>query len=128
MEIDFTDLIAAANRVGFPNDWIIKQMVVLRIPSDDPQVQAQIPTSLDAFDSEVFHPTNEVVNPHFGVTIELSRHGPLQIGVEEYVLGPLPIDSIQFVPVLVDDSEIENKGVPSNSSLWILLKAYYESL
>jgi hypothetical protein len=130
LEFDPNDIMTGANKIGLVNNWIVEQMVILRVPVNELKKRHHVfvPTVLDAFDVEVFHPTEDFANPTSGVTIHLHCTDPLTCGVDEYVIEPIPVEPIEFIPLLLDTNDIENKGVRSDTLLWLLLLTYYNNL
>lgn len=98
------DVIRASYRLGRPTQWIVKNTIVLRTPCEYVHAEqaARVPSVVEAFDSVIFDATREADEPASGVTINLENAPALREGVDEYVLGPVPVDRIEALPVLVD--------------------------
>lgn len=128
-EFGAKDIVKGANNVGLPSNWIIRQMVILRLDISKLSRgnRVFVPTVLDAFNSEIFHPTKDIESPPSGSAIHLNS-GFLSQGADEFVLGPLPVELVDLWPVVLEETEIELQGVRSDSSLWKLLHSYYSNL
>ncbi|HJQ69828.1 MAG TPA: hypothetical protein VKA70_12685 [Blastocatellia bacterium] len=119
----------SAYKLGIPNDRIPLYAVILRCPADflKDNKLARVPTVLDAFDSEIFHPSRDEDKPRCGTTIGLKPSGPLGEGVDEYVVGPIPVDEVEIWPVLIDKNEIRIPNICRGESLCRLLDSYYNA-
>lgn len=98
------DVIRASYRLGRPTQWIVENTIALRTPCEYvfAEQAARVPSVVEAFDSAIFYATREADEPPSGVTITLENAPALGEGVAEYVLGPIPVDRIEALPVLVD--------------------------
>src|ERR1044071_5584899 len=102
-EMTPANLVDSAHRLGIPNEGIPTHALILRFPIGDLDLdRLRVPSVVDAFDSPIFHPTLDDEHPPAGRTIDL-RNGKPGLGCEEYVLGPVPVEKISFLPVLVDE-------------------------
>ncbi|HUQ32270.1 MAG TPA: hypothetical protein VM095_09120 [Pyrinomonadaceae bacterium] len=94
-------LLADAHDLGLPNDWLDEYSVILKCETASFQgaSPARIPTTLDGFDSQIFHPRREIAVPPSGVTIKLSLTIPLNKGYDEFAFGPIDTAAIHLYPV-----------------------------
>lgn len=126
---DPVKLLVVAHNLGLPNDWLDEYSVVLKCEARllQDNALAHIPTTLDGFDSHIFHPRREVVHPPSGVTIMLSLTAPLNRGYDEFAVGPIDTTAIQLYPV-----RIPQKIFPyikwDDPQLLNYLRSYYKNL
>ena len=93
------------------------------------QQLARVPTVLDAFANDIFHPTTDADSPKHGVTISLERLKDLEEGAHEFVLGPIDVGQIRLCPVYVTDEM--KSACPlwlEDEARWQLLEVYYGRL
>ncbi len=125
-------IVCAAHSLGLPNKWIPKYALVMRCPSAYARSLslAHVPTAVDGFISEIFSPSDlrSVPAPTFGRTINLDRPAGLRTGAQEFALNPVPVDRIDFIPVLIDRTARSHHVVARNARLWQLLEIYYSKL
>jgi hypothetical protein len=127
------DLLRGAHQIGLPSTWVAEEALLLRCPTTffSREYLLHVPTVLDAFESEVFHPTESSKNPMCGHTICLNQTSPLALAdeVNEYVAEPVDVEYIEFIPVLVTSAMREQPHVVRlNSDLRRLLEDYYRTL
>lgn len=119
-----TDIICAGHLIGLPNDWMAKYSVILRCRINSLTTFA-VPSVIDAFDGEIFHPTLDKRMPNEGVTINLEDLNHLGPGAREFVLGEISVGEVMFQPVLVDLTLRRKHTVRLNSILRTRLEEYY---
>lgn len=124
------DVLSGAHTIGMPNDWIPVYAVVLRCPVSYLGPFTHVPTVLDGFSSEIFHPTIDNDNPPVGLTISLEHSHILREGSSEFVLGSLEVEPIEMRPVLIDSNMMAAHAhyVGLGPDLWRLLEVYYNRL
>lgn len=124
-------IVCGAHRLGLPNVWIPKYALVMRCRADyvNGKQIAHIPTTLDAFISEIFSPVDcrTPLTPKYGETIDLDS-GPLIAGAQEFGLSPIAVSEIEFYPVLIDRPSRLVHVVRRDARLWQLLEIYYNKL
>jgi hypothetical protein len=121
-----TNIICGAHLTGLPNDWVAKYSLVLRYPTDKLLTHSfLVPSVLDAFDGEIFHPTVNNDSPTAGWTINLDANGALTIGAREFVLLDVDVKNITFQPVLIDSGIRRMHTVALDSLLRERLETYY---
>lgn len=129
LDVLSTNIICGAHSMGLPNDWVSKYSLILRCPTAViPERSFRVPTVLDAFDSEIFHPTTDANSPSSGIAISLDGAGPLSTGAHEFVLLDVDVQHIKFQPILIDRRIRSRHSIDLNSSFRPRLKDYYESL
>jgi hypothetical protein len=127
---DPEQIVQRLSQCGIPNSWITQYSVVMRcqpakLKSGD---FLRVPTVIDAFDLEIFHPTADSRKPGAGVAIHLQRSGTLQEGAKEFILQPLVVEEIEVCPVEITDRVKTAIGVPLDTVLRGSLLDYYTSL
>jgi hypothetical protein len=125
-EIPEQDIVCSVQKLGLL--WVGPHSVVLRCPIKYVKERqlARVPTALDAFDSEVFHPTKEQDEPKSGVTISLEHSEALEEGADEFVLGPIDVKQVNMIPVLLNEDTVAACKAWSDENLWELLEFYYK--
>jgi hypothetical protein len=125
-----TNIICGAHSIGLPNDWLPKYAVVIRCPlgSISGINSLLVPTVLDAFDGEIFHPTISDSHPGAGLTISLEGPSTLNAGTDEFVLLDVDVESMEAIPVLIDRRMRALHSVQLDSGLRTLLEMYYKNL
>lgn len=125
----FQDVIDGAHTVGMTNDWVPVQSVVLRCPVDyvNKNQLAFVPSVIDAFMHLIFHPTKDAISPPYGITIDLSLYPvTLSPGIDEVVLGELPVDQIEVLPIDVgEDYRRDKHNVRSDCPTFSELLEYH---
>ncbi len=122
-------LLSKVSQCGIPSNWISKWSLVLRCRLQlDRGNSARVPTALDGFDSEIFHPTIDEHTPAAGVAIHLDTLGRVRSGTNEFVLQPIPVDHVEVWPVLIGDEAKKTAGIPLNFVLRKSLVNYYTGL
>jgi hypothetical protein len=130
LELDPNDIVCRAHKLGLPNKWIPVYAVILRCPAIHIELDNlhHIPTVVDGFPSEIFRPMDfRMSSLTSGQTIDLETNGQLADGVEEFALSPVPVNPIEFKPVLINRHARHHKVV-RNARLWQLLEMFYNSL
>jgi hypothetical protein len=129
MDLPGRNLLCSCHRLGLPNEYVAPRAIVLRCPTDfvRDNALAFVPSSIDAFFSDIFQPVPDDTSTIAGATIDLEDSTLLKSGVEEYVLPPLDIDDarIQFYPV--DQNSSASHNVFRDSISWPL-QQFYERL
>jgi hypothetical protein len=123
-------VVCAAHRVGMPNTWIPKYALVMRCPAKEAigKTLPHVPTVMDGFVSEIFSPADyRTTRPVKGEAINLDSSRNLFTQEEEYSLNPIPVELIEFQPVLIDRKKRQH-AVYRNARLWQLLEIYYHTL
>jgi hypothetical protein len=129
-ELDPTDIVCKAHKLGLPNRWIQNYGIILRCRVTHSRIDNlhHVPTVVDGFPSEIFRPMDFRVLPlTSGRTIDLETKGKLIDGVEEFTLSPVPVEPIEFKPVLIN-APVRGHRVVRNARLWQLLEMFYNSL
>lgn len=117
------------NKLGIAGDRIASHTILLRFPIRHLKRNlAKIPTVIDAFDGEIFHPVKEYDNPKTGKTIDIGHADLLRDGVEEVVLGPIDVEKIDILPVSIAIRDEAKHFVYLGPNLWNLLINYYYRL
>lgn len=126
---DSAKLLVSAHALGLPNDWIDEYSVVMKCDTSFLQgrAEAKIPTTLDGFDSHIFHPRRESLVPPSGITIELSLTAPLHRGQDEFAIGPVETAAIQMYPVQIPSTLLPCIKSDDNRLL-SSLHVYYQQL
>jgi hypothetical protein len=126
IEVNSENILDVTRLIGYPSNWLSNYILIMRIKFDYfKDIKIAVPTVLDSFDSEIFHPTEDKLNPNRGKTICLRKGEELTIGVDEYVIGKIPVEHIEISPVFISDRDIERKCIESNDNLWGALESYY---
>ncbi|HYP28213.1 MAG TPA: hypothetical protein VE262_15970, partial [Blastocatellia bacterium] len=91
---------------------------------------ARIPTTIDGFISEVFHPTIDANTPLSGITINLDSYprSSFKSGYAEFTLIALDVNELEFLPILIDNSARMSHDLMLNSILRDQLMDYYSQL
>lgn len=124
-------VVRSAYQMGMYNTWIPVYALLLRCSTDYlmEHKSSLVPTVLDAYDQEVFHPTKSADSPTCGITINLETAGKVTKGVEEFVTGPLPVDAIEVFPVYLDSSKrTAYDPVCQGPKCWSLLQKYLKKI
>lgn len=125
-------IVCSAHKLGLPNKWIPKYALVMRCPASYAKSTnlSHIPTAVDGFTSEIFSPSDltRIPVPTFGRAIDLDSPAGLRTGAQEYALNSVPVDQIDFIPVLIDRTLRVHHVVARNARLWQLLEIYYNKL
>jgi hypothetical protein len=114
---------ATARKLGLLE--IGKRGVVLRVKMEKIAAQkiAHVPSCLDGFPSLVFLPMSEGDNS--GSTIDISDVGSICEGVDEYTLGPIQVNDLEFLPVTIARPEhLKNKLTVDDKFLVAILGFY----
>jgi len=127
------DVVLSALKAGLFTNWLGQYSALMRCSAStlNTNYLSYVPTVIDAFCQLVFHPTEEIKNPTAGITIDLSQTGPLVTGVREYVLKPIELRNLEFLPVEITvrmKREKFRKHSDRNSSQLAKLITYYETL
>lgn len=124
------DVVRKVSQCGIPIDWINKWSLVLRCRVEHlARVRAAcVPSVLDGFDSEIFHPTIDDDTPPAGIAIDLDGPTTITAGVSEFVLQPISVDQIDVLPVVIDDEVKRAAGVRLDARLRESLVDYYRGL
>jgi hypothetical protein len=128
-ELQPATIVHDSHLIGLTNNWLKEWSVIIRCRVKDliGANSVRVPTVLDAFTEQIFHPTEDSPRPSSGITIELSAAGPLAPGKMEFVLDPIRTDKLQIRPCF-----ISNKSLPcihsKDRGLWKLLDRYYRTL
>lgn len=96
-------IVCDLHRRGMPNDWIKAHALLLRMPltTTDRKAQAFTPTALDGFESVIFDARPDSTGPGPGSAINIEAPDRLCPGEDEFVLGPIPVAEIEFLPLFV---------------------------
>jgi hypothetical protein len=125
-------IICSAHQLGLPNKWVPKYGLVMRCATAYARTKSlpRVPTTVDGFISEIFSPPDLrlVPTPTYGRAIDLDSPAALQAGAQEYALASVPVDQIEFIPVLIDRTARSHHVVERNARLWQLLEIYYNKL
>jgi hypothetical protein len=123
-------VICGAHVAGIPNDWLQKYAIILRclLEEIEGKDMLRVPTVLDAFNGEIFHPTINDDSPVEGLTISLEDPANLETGTDEFVLPGVGVDQIDLWPVLIDRNMRESHNVQLDATLLASLETYYSSL
>lgn len=124
---DVRALLQTVHGMGIPNNWLEEYCAILRCRVTHLKDDSRIPTVLDAFNSNIFHPTNESELPTTGVAIRLSITSSLATGHDEFVLRGVTTDAIELYPVFIPNAA--SSYIDSfDSRLVSLLASYYQTL
>lgn len=104
--------------------------ILLRCPTEYVRSEriSRVPTAIDGFLLEVFHPTADSDSPDWGMTINLCDGETLCTGSDQYVLGPIEVDQVFFRPVHINESMRAALTIESGQRLWTALETYYKTL
>jgi hypothetical protein len=112
---------------GMPNDWIVPHSLLLRCSVQHllsiSEPLTYIPNALDGYESSIFRSTNDSDMPTCGTAINIEDPEHLTPGADEFVLKPIPVESIEFHPILLDESLRGHKV--EETDLLKSLRAYY---
>jgi hypothetical protein len=129
LDVLSTNIICGAHSMGLPNDWVSKYSLIMRCPiAAIPGRDVRVPTVIDAFDSEVFHPTVDANLPTSGIAISLDGAGPLSTGAREFVLLDIDVRQIEFQPILIDQSIRDRHLIELDANFRTRLQSYYRGL
>jgi hypothetical protein len=120
-------IVQGLSHCGIPSNWMTRYSVVMRCKPANLRMGdfLHVPTVIDAFDLEIFHPTCDAHRPECGVAIYLQNAGALQEGTQEFVLQPIRVEEIEIFPVEITDQLKDTMGVPLNVLLHHSLLDYY---
>ena len=125
-------ILCGAHSLGIPNDWIPIYALLLRCPVKyiNSNKLARIPTTVDGYISEIFHPTIGANSPLTGMTVNLDGYprNPLSHGYAEFTVMMLDVNELEFQPILIDNSVRMSHDVLLNSVLRNQLEDYYSKL
>ncbi len=110
---------------GIPNDWIPMHALLLRC-SVDRLLGTQLvhtPSVLDGFDSVIFEAISEVDMTTGGRALSVESPDEIQLGADEFVLKPIPVDFIEILPLVIDESLRKHKVLEIN--ILSALEVYY---
>lgn len=96
-----TAVLPTAHKLGIPNNWVPLNALILRLTSTSTACP-KVPTPVDGFFSLIFQVADGDPVPATGTTIDISAPARPCDGLPEIVIGEVPVESITFVPVLVD--------------------------
>jgi len=118
----------SAHLLGLTNNSLHPYSIVLRCPvaSLTRYNSIRVPTAIDAYRSPVFHTTRDSDKPKSGITVKLSKPGPLSEGVDEFVLKSVEVDKIDIMPVFISDRLNPYFDSDVDPDLWTLLYDYYK--
>jgi hypothetical protein len=131
LELTQHEVVKSAFKMGRYSINIPVYALLLRCKTDHLRASGAIfvPTVLDAFDQEVFHPTKDDETPESGQTISLEHAGTVAVGVDEFVCTAIPVDQISFMPILIDATKRQgHRPVERGDDGWKLLESYYSAL
>jgi hypothetical protein len=116
-------------RLGIPLNLVPKRALLLRCACTYAATYLApcVPNVIDAFDGEIFHPTNCASATRAGVTIDLNDSDNLVDGVSEYTLKEIPVEAIEFIPIRVDLTS-PKVVAPLDDTLRVALLDYYQRL
>ena len=129
-EISGRNPLESALRLGLPYDYTPVYAVILRLRCGPIALPATcVPSVVDAFDQPVFRPTADSTRPAAGLTIRLSATRTFCDGEAEYCIGSIPVESVEILPVLINESLRGGPGVHTDTpEFWRNLEQYYLSL
>jgi hypothetical protein len=116
----------AASRAGLCIDRLPPFPLVLRLRVAVSNVDARVPTVLDAWDQSIFDPTYDSPKPAHGKTISLEDPLRLCQGCDEYVLPPVPAAAIDFLAL--EDLPAIGFGTKADDALWERVADYYDDI
>lgn len=127
------DVVLSALKAGLFVNWLGQYSVLMRCPLSKLGTKSLlfVPTVIDAFCQLVFHPTEEMAHPTAGITVDLSQTGPFIPGVKEYVLKPIELRDLEFLPVEITvkmKRDKFKKHTDRNHGQLAKLISYYETL
>jgi len=127
------DVILSALKAGLFINWLGEFSILLRCRSTELTTNSLcfVPTVVDAFCQLVFHPTEDMMKPTTGIAIDLSQSGLLTTGVCEFVLRPVELQHLEFLPVRITRrmkrQSFKNHSDRNPEQLTRLI-AYYQTL
>jgi hypothetical protein len=121
-----TDVIRGALELGLVS--VPEFAIVLRCPAEYVLGISRVPTAIDGFLFEAFHPTKDLDSPHWGMAIDLHDGHNLSGGPDQYVVGPIEAGQVSFRPVHIDEGMRAALKVESGPKLWAALETYYNTL
>jgi hypothetical protein len=130
LDISDGDVVRNVRRVGMPDEWLPELAVVLRCAAGakgTPYV-ARVPTAVDGFVSEVFHPRKLTPAPDCGVAIHLTETGALARGEREVVVPAIPVSVLSLKTVLINRADLAAQPVALGGGLPARLVDYYRGL
>lgn len=124
------DPVQFGNRCGLLQERVPSCALILRIPLAGTQEDSRrVPTTIDAFDGEIFLAAAESPLPAYGITIDLRGRGKVTAGVPEVVLQPIPVSAISFRPVPVTDAHRRRVEIArACDETWRRINSFYEEL
>lgn len=128
-EYDHDNMVTDSFRVGLATDWFDKLGIILRCKfSEVYPIDIRVPTVIDAFDQPIFHPRRDSISPKNGMAIHINCD-PLTLGKQEFVVGEIPADKIEFRFVEMKDKErLGIEFAKNTGNLWDRLYSYYQTL
>jgi|GEM_PF-6225283 len=132
LEILAASVICSCHKLGLPNKWVPKYALVMRCSAEYAKTRGlkRVPTTMDGFISEIFSPSDfrPPLVPDSGKAIDLDSAGRLREGYREYSLQPIPVQEIEFIPLLIEGTMRRQHVVARNGRLWQRLETYYNGL
>ena len=126
-----TNIVAGAYKMGMYDLWVPVYTLLLRCPVSYILAHGNllVPTVLDAFDQEVFYPTQYSDTPTCGISVSLENSGALAEGTAEFILGPVPVNEIEVLPVFIDGAmRMRHSPVEKGPESWALLEEFLNRL
>lgn len=123
------EVVIGAQRLGLVLSGHFK--VLLRCPAARVKAAglAHVPTVIDAFANDIFHPTDDHDQPKHGVTISLERLQSLEEGADEFVVGGVDVGLVELWPIQVtEDMRRACPLWPDELRRCTLLQEYYRRM
>jgi hypothetical protein len=122
-----------ALRIGLASNWHPVEGVILRcnvaaLPLD---MSTTVPSVVDAYISEIFHPCAYSTHPRHGLALDIRDPGNLAAREKEFVLGDLPAEAVDILPVEVRAAGLHpQQALEKDLSIGLVEKliVYYEAL
>jgi hypothetical protein len=126
-ELPTSATMCGAHQMGLLNKEIGTEVLILRCETDRLRIgNPKVPSVVDAFFSHIFCAMRESDNPRCGRAISLESPIALELGADEFVVGPIDIEACQLEIWPEDLFSSDHKVYFED--VYPLLKKYYRGL
>ena len=115
-----------AYQAGLPRDQISSRSIILRCATSP--LRMRIPTILDGYEFPPFCAVKSHDHNGHGEAVDLTQPETLQLGSAEFVVGDIPVDWIEFKPVICLLPIDLTHRLDDGSLLWVQLRDFFAKL
>lgn len=101
-----------AFKVGMVNEWLNKQILLIRCPTKIVGSYIKVPSIVDAYCQPIFNPQPEKPQPTYGQALSIGK--PVSSGYKEFLLVDPPVDEFSFIPIPLNKNYI-NRIFPNHT-------------